>query len=102
MNPEKPSVTVMRDENAELVCKLLYGYENNQKIEWIWERNDKPMTENETVLFEYDAEEYSSKLLLRNVTEELKGGYKCKAKNKYGIAEQTLLLRVKSKSTLKP
>lgn len=87
----------MRDENAELSCKLLYGSENNQKVEWIWERNGEKLVENDTIILETDEEENISKLLLRNVTEEMKGEYKCIVKNKYGFAENTLKLRVKSK-----
>lgn len=96
MNPEKTSATVMRDENAELACKLLYGSENNQKVVWIWERNGENLAENDTIILETDEEENISKLLLRNVTEEMKGEYKCIAKNKFGIAENTLKLRVKN------
>ena len=76
---------------------LLYGFENNQKPVFKWLLNGVVLATNNTVKYTLDTDPNMSTLTVLTVSGADSGVYECQAKNLYGNASQTVLVRVKSR-----
>ncbi len=75
---------------------LLYGFENNQKPEFKWLVNGVVLATNNTK-YSLDASSNVSTLTIQAISSADSGIYECQARNLYGNASQTVLIRVKSR-----
>jgi hypothetical protein len=97
--PEKAQIIITEGNDVELVCELLYGYENNQTITWNWTLNGVQVQSTDKIRIENMAgpSSYQTKLIFKEVNQTSKGFYQCQAANAFGSCSQMIELRIKSK-----
>lgn len=95
MVPEKISQTVTTGGYAEFICEVLYGNENNDKIEWFWTRNGTDLDESDSA-FNITKDQKKTRLLINPVEDIHKGHITCTVRNSYGSHSSEFQLRVKN------
>jgi len=95
MVPEKISQTITTGGYAEFICEVLYGNENNEKIEWSWIRNGTELEESDPS-FNITRDQKKTVLLINPVEDVHKGHISCVVKNQYGSHSSEFQLRVKN------
>lgn len=95
MVPEKISQTVTTGGHAEFICEVLYGYENDDKIEWFWTRNGTALDESDSA-FNITKDQKKTRLLINPVEDVHKGHITCTVRNSYGSHSSEFQLRVKN------
>jgi hypothetical protein len=105
-----PSVsTVMISEglDATLTCRLLYGYEFDQNVQWEWNKKETTSTKvvNSSTLLIINEQlemngEKLSQLRFNNALLNDSGIYECVAINSYGRASRSFKLIVKDRKNV--
>lgn len=101
--PEEKSYLRQVGENQTLSCKALFGFEHGQKLKWQWKHesavdNDdewESVNNTETFVIEVDDVTHESHLILKNLTHETKGNYKCIVTNDHGSHARVIKLRIR-------
>ena len=104
LSDEKPvlqEITLPRklveNQTIRLNCDLIQGA---KPIRFSWFFNDEPIRENERLQIDARREDVSS-LMIKGLSVEQIGSYKCVGANQHGSDQQTVAVYVNSKRTLK-
>jgi hypothetical protein len=111
--PQEIKITPIETSKVSLDCRVAYGFENNQQIQWRWLINDKEITNasayqidgNYTLLnnnsipiitVKSDSNSSATNIYVKEVDLTQRGIWQCQAINSYGNASQYVNVRVKS------
>ena len=86
---------LVEKQNIRLNCDLMQG---SKPIKFTWFFNDEPIRESESLQIDARKDDASS-LVIKGLSAEAIGRYKCAVANDYGNDEQTATLYVNSKRT---
>lgn len=89
---------LVENQTIRLNCDLLQG---SRPIRFSWHFNDEPIREDERQL-QIDTRSDSSSLMIKGLSADSVGRYKCVAANEYGSDQQTVEVHVNSKWSIYP
>ena len=77
---------LVENQTIRLLCGIIKG----ESVEFEWYKNDKKLTEFDKRKIKYS--EDSSELIIKSLSIDDLGDYKCVSKNKYGVDSQIVSL----------
>jgi len=94
MSLDSEFVVVVQGNEAQLECRLLFGFEQGQTISWSWFLDGQLLENSANTVVTYERE--ISTLKLKKIDTISKNKIECRAENRFGEQSRVFTLKVKS------
>lgn len=92
--PDSEFVVVVQGNEAHFECRLLFGFEDGQTINWSWFLDGQLLENSVNAVITYENE--VSTLTYKNTATTSKKQIECRAQNGFGEYSRTFTLKIKS------